>query len=442
MSRAAWRVVLALPKGNLYHLTLFFLLAVQQTDMWVGSSFRKGVQPTILAGIWFAFAVTWPIPLSILPSFRQLLLLPLTARDAGGLMVLLRVGLPTLCLVGSQTLWAFATSGPLCSPARIVNTLCLTLSLSAAFPLMTLVPFLPLPVSAWRMQNDYPPSGHGVRRMRLFAAAAVWLGAPAIAVLPFLTLRHGVFQGTLISVSIGVVLTALAWRWREQLVVVSFQSDRATSGSSGALARPAWRGWAGFVPLVLPSFRWQVVVSAATQAFAMTTWHSHGAPSFVQHSMLVMLPAILVALGFVLIVDSARALRMLPIAPAALSLVLLALLVVPAVLSNLGALATLALAPHAAIYTPRDAALWFLCIVAYAICLAPSIKLAHLRWQGALLCGVMLLQACVLVPLYAAGAALPPAGWLLAAAAVLLGGSFVWLRHTLRTTIPRAMVTA
>jgi hypothetical protein len=308
--------------------------------------------------------------------------------------------------------------------------------------MLTLVPFLPLNSSPWRSMNDYPPFGHGVRQMRLFAAAAVWLVAPAIAVLPFFTLPHGRVQGTLISMSIGVALTALAWSQRERIAIEAFRSDKTLSTAAARPVRMSWRGWAGFVPLVLPSFRWQVVVSAATQAFAMTTWHSHGAPSFVQHSMLVMLPAILVALGFVLIVDSARALRMLPIAPAALSLVLLALLVVPAVLSNLGALATLALAPHAAIYTPRDAALWFLCIIVYTICLAPSIKLAHLRWQGALLCGVMLLQACVLVPLYATGAALPPAGWLLAAGAVLLGGSFVWLRHTLRTTIPRAMVTA
>jgi hypothetical protein len=442
VSPAAWRVVRALPRSSSYQLPLYLLLAVQQTDFWVGSSFRKGVQPTILGGIWFAFAIVWALPLSILPSFRQLLLLPLSARDAGGLMVLLRVGLPTLCLIGSETLWAFITSFSHRLPPHTIDTLCFTLSFSAAFPIMTLVPFLPMQSGVSRMANGYPGTGHGVRRMRLFAAAAVWLVAPAIAVLPFFTLPHGRVQGTLISMSIGVALTALAWSQRERIAIEAFRSDKILSTAAARPVRMSWRGWAGFVPLVLPSFRWQVVVSAATQAFAMTTWHSHGAPSFVQHSMLVMLPAILVALGFVLIVDSARALRMLPIAPAALSLVLLALLVVPAVLSNLGALATLALAPHAAIYTPRDAALWFLCIIVYTICLAPSIKLAHLRWQGALLCGVMLLQACVLVPLYATGAALPPAGWLLAAGAVLLGGSFVWLRHTLRTTIPRAMVTA
>jgi hypothetical protein len=409
---------------------MFLVLPLQQTDFWVEQIERSGVHPTGIVVLWFVFGVTWPIDLSLLPSFRQLLLLPLSARDVGAVLLLLRVGVPCLglgLLMIADLALGITVIGP---PAHPFRTIYVLACLSAAFPVMVLIPFLPLPGTAWRAENGYPSFGLGSKPWRIAAAGAVWLAGPAIATIPFLTMDRFRLEGAAASALIGGLLLTLAWRRREALVLASFRSDRLEAGTHAAAGR---RGWSALGRWLLMRLGWSAAFGLLFPAFLLSVRHGAPDPNFLT-GFVIFSGSSMAFVVFLPLLTAIRALRLLPISCGSLSVILLLGFALPPLAGMLAFLSATAFLPgHLRPAAGHSAAMALFCVACDMICIAPTISVGQRRP------GVLWLPAAA-VQFVAILLILPSDGWLFVLSLLLLGASAAWLTRTLQITMPRRVM--
>jgi hypothetical protein len=429
VSAAAWRALFGALRSNPV-LAIFLLVPTLVTDNWATYALRPGPRPIIIGSICFMFALGWPAALSVLPSFRQMLLLPLAAREAGAVLLLLRVALPSLCvLLALAARFAIASyqGAPLPDPTDLAALL---LGPCAAFPLMTLVPFLPLPDTAWRTTNAYPLTGQGPLAARVAACMAIFLAAPAIAVLPFLAPHRALAIALIVQAPIGLALLALAWRARQSTVLASFLSDQPGRAASVPVLRRPW--------LVRSRLLWPGLAIAVALSLLV--------PPLVRDSLSQQPMAVAIVaytgccLAFSQLIplqQTVRVLRQLPIGAGSLAATLIVALIMPALLALLLSLALLAITrDHLQLPVGHTVTLWLFGIAVLITIVAPAIRFARRRVTALLWLPAAAVNWLAIFVLRHDH--LVPDPWLLLASALLIGGSYVWLTHTLRNNIIRA----
>ncbi len=438
MSRAVWRATFGILRGNPLLPALLALCSfATELPIWqaFGNDFPRNLhmdatlKPFFVLMVWVLFGVGWPAASSMFPSFRQVLQLPLAAREAGAVLLLLRVGAPAAALMSTALLFCaaqFAATGAV--PDHAVLSTSFTLGMCAAFPALMLVPFLPLPASMSGEAAGGTPFGTGGRRSQMLAAAALLVGGPALAALPAVALATYGAAGLAAPIALGLALVAIAWQRREQVVIAAFRSDRRRA----AALPPGARGWPSVAPLLaLPL----LATLGAGIAVAL-------APPGVRGAALGNLAAGMVALlsasiGFVWLAPllaSTRVLRLLPLRQSMLSGVFFATALLPQALCFIVA-ATWIVAARPAVHLPvaHTACLWLTCCALDALCVAPMVRLGRRRATFLVTFPLLAVQWSITNASFLIPIPTPPDTWLLACSAGLLALSYVWLTRTLRT---------
>jgi hypothetical protein len=392
---------------------------------------RPGLAPILLLAFWCA--IGWPLFLRKVPTHRDLLRLPLSTRDAGSVLFILRVVAPCLCAI-----LVIPLAGQLFVqvPDSQLKLLGLAFGLCAALPLMALVPFLPMPRS-WREVGVTREDGDDPRLHGL-AAAAVWVLAPAIAVLPLIAMRSGFTAWPWGSLALGMGLAGLVWTQRERLAYAALQSPRSSDSVVEEGAR--WHGAMGFIPLLSPLIGTCCALGAAIGlSFALPLLPG------VVCVMMITLVALSGSLSAKSLLSWTRVLRLLPINPARLSVIMLSTLVLPTLAGCLlGATVAHALHPERLSIAHVELA----CLVSLTcnvVVLIPALRRARPKSIGPLLVASAAPQAGLVFAALHFGIPAPPDGWALAICLGVLGASLAWLTahlkfHQLRTVTAFAIV--
>jgi hypothetical protein len=427
MSRVVWRAAFGALRANRY-MAYYYLFCALYTAQACGILLRRGTLISFLiVAFWFGFA--WPIALMLVPSHRQLLRLPLSTREVGAAEFALRVLAPIVCLMLVLPLVGPVFAGNW-TPAMSREMLALALGLSAAFPLLSLAPFLPLP-AAYLRRHGYAVEGDA-RGLKWVAAAAVWLLAPAIALVPFVSRRYGFAEWPWVSLLLGLGSAALIFTQRERIALAAL-GPSAHSNSGTADGRSSrWRGWSGLLPLMLPQFGVSCALAAAMIPIAGAALLSVAA---------ITLPLILLALsastGAHLGLRCARALRQLPIPPVRLSALLLGMLLVPTMTGVLVGVGLVQwLHPHG-LSLAHTALLCLLAVSCYAVPFAPILRSGRIQIQGPVFAVIVLLQVAIAIFIDRKGIALPPDAWLLGGSVLALALGLAWVTATVNFSAPR-----
>lgn len=419
MSRAVWRTALWTLRGK-QRLAFYYFFTAFYTAQIIGDTHRRqiGFAYALLVAV---VAFMWPMTARMVPAPRDLLRLPLSTRDVGTVLFLLRALAPGLCVLLMTPLIApiFART-----PLSLSEQLALAGGLCAAFPLLSLAPFLPLPRS-WRepgvTREECSP------QLRWLAGGALWLLAPAVAVMPIMSVRNGFALWPWLSLTIGFGLTLLVWVQRERLASVSVAARPGAGPRATRENGARWHGSSGFVPLLSPLVGTCCALGLATGIFFALPLLPAAATT-----MVITLVALGVSLSARCIANCARVLRLLPISPARLSVVFLAMLIVPTLTGCLlGATLAHLLHPERLSMT-HLAVLCLLSLTCNVVLFVPALRSGRLKSLGRPLAASVVAQvACVLTALYF-GIAMPPDAWAFAAALAVLVLCLVWLNTSLK----------
>jgi hypothetical protein len=389
---------------------------------------RRSLAPIILLAIWIGFG--WPLFLSQAPTHRELLRLPLSRRDAGAVLFLLRVILPCICvMLLTPVLAPLFTRSPV-SPLAFVAVAC---GLCAAFPLMSFTPFVPSP-PGWRLASGAAPESCEEPGLRWLAAGAVWVLAPAIAVIPFVSIRLGYADWPWLSLALGVGLAWLAWTQRERLARAASANAPEPAGGVHAADRARWQGWRGFVPLLAP-----IVAAAGALGLGIGLLFTLSLQPAGAAAMVLTFVALGASLSANLILRCIRVLRLLPIGRARLACLVLAMLCLPTIVGCLLG-ATLAHAWHPDRMSVAHMTLFCLLgLTCNVVLFVPVFRSARHRIQGPLFAGALAVQVAVVLAGFYFGLALPPDGWLLVVCLVVLGACLASLTGSLKSQTLRSI---
>jgi hypothetical protein len=419
VSRAVWRAAFGTLRAN-RRLSFYYLFASFYTAQSCGLALRRGgVVPILLLAFW---AFGWSVFSRIAPTHRELLRLPLSTRDAAAVLFVLRVLVPCACV-----LLLIPLVGQLFAPGPDAPRALLALAcgLCAAFPLLVFAPFLPLPRN-WREVGVTRESGED-RQLHWLAAVGLCVLAPAIAVIPLVAERLGFLEWPWVSLVLGMGLASFTWIQRERLARAALRTaaNAVQDAARGNGAR--WNGWSGFVPLVSPLVGTCCVFGLAIGLF-FTIPLMPGAVT----TMVITLISLSTAFSARYIVNCARVLRLLPISPTRLSLILLSMLVLPTLIGCLiGATLAHVLHPER-LSIERVELLCLLSLTCNVVVFVAALRGGRLKSIGPQLAASALVQvASVLAALYF-GIAAPPEAWVFAAclgALILCQG---WLTANLK----------
>jgi CubicO group peptidase (beta-lactamase class C family) len=426
MSRAVWRAAFGTLRGK-QRLAFYYLFAAYYTAQCVGDSYRNHIGPGYVLFV-AVVAFMWPLAARMAGAPRELLRLPLSTRDVGTVLFLLRVVAPCVCVLLMTPLIApiFART-----PYSLREQLALASGLCAAFPLLSLAPFLPLP-RGWRepgvTREECRP------RLRWLAGVAIWLLAPALAVLPLASKRNGIALWPWLSLAIGSGLATLFWMQRERLARASFSGHPDDAHSPERENGARWHGWSGFVPLFSPIVATCCLLGLATGLF-FTLSLLPGAAT----AMEITLVSLSASLSAKYISNCARVLRLLPLSPARLSVILLAMLVLPTLAGSLLG-ATLAHALHPDRLSIAHVAVFcLLSLTCNVVVFVPALRAGRLKSIGPLFAASAVLQfACALAATHF-GIPVPPEDWLFAACGAVLVLCLAWLNTSLKFYRARAI---
>jgi len=418
VNRAVWRATLGTLRAN-GQLAYYYLLVVFYTAQTCGIALRRpGLAPILLLAFWFG--IGWPLFLRKVPTHRDLLRLPLSTRDAGSVLFLLRVIAPCLC-----SILVIPLAGQLFVqvPDAQVKLLELAFGLCAALPLMALVPFLPMPRS-WREVGVKREDGDDPRLHGL-AAAALWVLAPAIAALPLVSMRSGFTAWPWISLALGMGLAGLVWTQRERLAHAATATPCAPNSMDEEGAR--WHGGMGFIPLWSP-----LVGTCCALGVAIGLFFTLPLLPAVVDVMMITLVASSASLSARSLLSCARVLRLLPISPTRLAVIMLSMLVLPTLAGCLlGATIAHALHPERLSILHVELA----CLVSLTcniVVLIPALRWARLKSIGPLLMTSVAPQAGLVFAALHFGIPAPPDAWTLAACLAVLGAGLAWLTARLK----------
>jgi hypothetical protein len=419
MSSAVWRAAFGTLRANL-RLAFYYVLITVYTAESCGMLFRRrGVLAIFLVAFWMGFG--WPLFLRPAPTHRDLLRLPLSTRDAGAVLYILRVLVPCVCMILLTPVIAPMFARTPVSPREFLAIAC---GVCAAFPLMSFAPFLPLPAS-WRLLTGGSAESCEQPALRWLAATAVWLLAPAIAVIPLVSVRAGFADWPWVSAVLGSGLAWFVWIQRERLARVTSQSAPAVGAAPGEGAR--WRGASGFIPLLLPLLGICCVLGLAIGLFFAVPVVPGAATA-----MVITLVGLSASLSAKYILGCARGLRLLPISAARLSIIMLSILVLPT-LSGCLLGATLAHALHPLrLSIAHVELLCLLSLTCNVVVSVPALRSARPKSIGPLLAASAVLQVVLVLTAVHFGIAAPPDGWGFAVCLGALGASFVWLAAKLQ----------
>jgi hypothetical protein len=421
MSRIAWRALFASLRNNWYFLYNILLV----TELTVSVTAMALTRPHIVvpcAMIWIVFAVCWPIMLSLVPPAREFMLLPLRARDVGAVLLMLRVGVPTVAVLAVAALHVAirtVSGDPFFAaiPPRVALQLC------AAFPPMVLVPFLPLPSLFWRDRD--PLYQRGDSKIRRQAAAAILFAAPAVAIVPPLTRASNSTFGMCLSALLGIALLLVAWRQRAHVVLASFAGGgRAAAGAS----EPGWHGWFGFLPLLLPRIAWAAAFGLAIPLVLPSARHAAHDGNLATQT-LAFFGSCMAIMVFLPLHSCVRAMRLLPVRTRTLSQVLMLAYLAPPTAALFVCIAmTMIFRPDLPVHIAHIFALWLFCVGAYAAGVPPAVRFGRTRAVGAFLFLPSAAAWYATFGIRLTGSHLPPDAWLAATALILLAASYAWLQ--------------
>jgi hypothetical protein len=439
MSRAAWRAAFCVLRANPTFLATLVMTSAT-TEFLVSLAFRFGfvravphrmdtaLLPPFAVMLAMIFGVGAPAAASMLPSFRQMLSVPLAAREAGALMLVLRVAVPAVALMVAALLRPVLQLAETGAADHVGLSLLVTLGMCAAFPLLPLVPFLPLPAHLSHEADGGAAFGKGGRRIQIVAAAALLLGGPALAMLPFLAWAAAGVPGLAAGPVLGLILLAIAWRRREQLVLESF----ATRRRPAVRRRPGPRGWRSVAPL-LPARLLATACAGVVIAFSAPT-SRHAIPGDVAASMVALLSAGAGFLWVAPLFGAMRVLRLLPLRPPTLSGIFFGTLILPqAFCLTCATTAIIALRPDLHLAAGHALCRWLMCCALNAVCLAPMVQAGRRRALFLVTLPLLAVQWGTTNGILLMRIPPPPDGWLLACSAVLMPVSYLWLTRTLRT---------
>jgi hypothetical protein len=423
-----WRAAIGTLRAN-RRLSYYYLFATFYTAQSFGIALRgRGTLPILAVAFW---GLAWSFFLRIAPAHRELLRLPLATREAATVLFILRVLLPCACALLLIPLFGQLFTRGSHGARELLELAC---GLCAAFPLMVFAPFLPLP-RHWR-EVGVTRESCADPALQWLAAAAAWVLAPLITVIPLVSMRAGFAQWPWVSAALALGLAWSVWSQRERLAVAVPSSDHA-GRRAGRATGARWQGWSGLVPLLWPLFGACCALGLAIGLSLTLPW--------VPGAMITMVIT-LIALGTSLsarqTVNCARVLRLLPISPSRLSLLLLAMLVVPTLCGCLFG-ATLAHVLHPERLSIAQVELFcMLSLTGNAVVFVLALRTGRLKPIGPRLAASAAVQvACVLGGLYF-GIALPSGGWLFAACLGALLMCFWWLRWNVRFHALRAGAAA
>ncbi len=426
MSRAVWRAAFGTLRAN-RRLSFYYLFASFYTAQSCGLALRRGgVVPILLLAFW---AFGWSLFSRIAPTHRELLRLPLSTRDAAAVLFVLRVLVPCACVLALIPLVGQLFAPGPDAPRALLALAC---GLCAAFPLLVLAPFLPLPRN-WREVGVTRESGDD-RQLHGLAAVALCVLAPAIAVIPLVAKRLEFREWPWFSLVLGAGLGAFAWIQRDRLARAALRSG-ANAARQPALEDGArWHGWSGFIPLSSP-----LMGTCGVLGLGIGLFFLFPLPTSAATTMVITLISLSTAFCARYIVKCARVLRLLPIGPVRLSLVLLSMLVVPTLSGGLiGATLAHVLHPER-VAIARVELFCMACLLCNVVVFVAAFRWERLKSIGPQLAASAAVQvAGVFAALYV-GIAVPPQGWAFAACLGVLILCFGWLTASLKSQSVRAI---
>jgi hypothetical protein len=431
MSRTAWHALFATLRNNWYFVAFILFVAHLTVDA-SGIAFTHMGKSVPFGIIWFAVAFGWPLMLCLAPPCRGLLLLPLSTREVGGVMFMLRVAVPCVALLlvaAAQLALVWVTRNGLAFPVIPMSA---ALAICAAFPAMVLAPFLPLPSFFWRDRD--PGYARGRAAMRLAAAVAVGLVAPAVALVPVLARQFGWSYGGFLSAALGAAMAALAWGLRERIVVESMRADRATGHATAALYP---RGWRGIGPLFLPACGWSAAVGILVPLTLLPLRHrlSDRALAVGELAFAGSCLAYVAMLG---VQKSIRALRLLPISVGALATLLTLAVTLPSLVGLVVSFCVVdRFRPELGVPLFHTTVLWAFCMACVLMAVPSAVRFG--RSSATALRGApwSVLSWFVCSGILLTRVHLPTDMSLLLAAMISIFTSYLWLRHSVATTLVR-----